>query len=380
MTDSSAQAPRIEQRAAIKRAALVEKLVASGDLTTAAWREAFAAVPRHVFVPRYLTQPHYQLVDGANPDQHDEWLDAVYADRTLITAQVGGMPTSSGTMPSLVAYILEHLDIADGHKVVQVGTGTGYTAALLAQRLGDDAVVSIDIDPDLSAQARERLAATGHRPLVLTGNGADGHPPLAPYDRIVATCAIGAVPPAWPAQTRRGGIILAPLAAGFARLTVHDPHTAEGAFLDSPAYFMPLRPGPTPDLPDDPPPRSQNAPGDARPTELSSQHTIWNNDFRFYLSLHAPELAFGRHGPTLDHATVYHPDGSTARLDPTDSGPSLVTQAGPRRLWDQLESTHKTWEHLGKPSRERYRIILTPQRQSIWLDHPDSGRTWQLPL
>ncbi|MGH3915986.1 MAG: rRNA adenine N-6-methyltransferase family protein, partial [Pseudonocardiaceae bacterium] len=86
----------------------------------------------------------------------DTWLNRVYSDSTLVVqrrlAREGGvaaLPTSSSTMPSLMIDMLEALDVREGHRVLEIGTGTGYNCALLAHRLGGDNVVSIDLDPTL---------------------------------------------------------------------------------------------------------------------------------------------------------------------------------------------------------------------------------------
>src|SRR5262249_60681651 len=86
--------------------------------------------------------------------------------------------------------------------------GTGYNAALLAARLGDTQVFSVELRPDLTEAARQRLADTGYHPTLVTRDGAEGLAEHAPYDRIIATCAVPAVPPAWLAQTAPDGLIL----------------------------------------------------------------------------------------------------------------------------------------------------------------------------
>jgi SAM-dependent methyltransferase len=91
--------------------------------------------------------------------------------------------TSSSTMPSLMARMLEALDVRDGHRVLEIGTGTGYNAALLCHRLGPRNVVSIDIDPTLVAAARSRLADLGYHPTLVAGDGTTGAVQHGPYDR-----------------------------------------------------------------------------------------------------------------------------------------------------------------------------------------------------
>jgi protein-L-isoaspartate O-methyltransferase len=96
-----------------------------------------------------------------------------------------------------MAHMLNSLNIHTGHTVLEIGTGTGYNAALLCHRLGDTQVTSIDIDPDLVADTRLRLATLGYHSTLLAGDGTHGAIDNAPYDRVIATCAVPAIPPAW---------------------------------------------------------------------------------------------------------------------------------------------------------------------------------------
>lgn len=244
---------------------LAEKLTAAGDLRTRPWREAFTTTWRHLFVPRYFHcenpggwPARWRAVSGADPADHGEWLDAVYSDQTLITdltdqlipSALGGgahpVATSSSTLPSLMLRMLEDLDVRDGMRVLEIGTGTGYNAALLSRRLGDEHVTSIDIDPDLVTLARQRLALCGLHPRLAAADGEGGWLPGAPYDRVIATCGVDRIPLAWVEQTRPGGKIMAnlpgPIMRGaLALLDVDDDGTAAGPFLSGYASFMALR-------------------------------------------------------------------------------------------------------------------------------------------
>lgn len=159
--------------------ALANELEAKGHLTDSKWRPAVKAVPRHVFVPRFYDDDRTR-VDGAAPAQHDCWLSAVYSDVSLITQRTQlpdievDWPTSASSMPNLMVDMLELLSVADGHRVLEIGTDTGYNAALLSHRLGAANVTSIDLDPSLVADARERLANIGYRPHLVTGDGTHG--------------------------------------------------------------------------------------------------------------------------------------------------------------------------------------------------------------
>lgn len=104
--------------------------------------------------------------------------------------------------------MLETLDVRDGERILEIGTGTGYNAALLAHRLGDDNVFSLDIDSELVDTARQRLARIGRHPHLAAGDGAEGWPPHAPYHRILCTCAVRCIPAAWYDQLTPGGQLL----------------------------------------------------------------------------------------------------------------------------------------------------------------------------
>ncbi|MEK8171377.1 methyltransferase domain-containing protein [Streptomyces sp. M19] len=119
-------------------------------------------------------------------------------------------PSSSASAPGPVVRMLEDAQLADGMRVLEIGTGTGFHAGLLCARLGDRQVVTVDIDGALVDRARAALVRAGHAPTVRHADGAAGWPREAPYDRIISTCAIRHVPPAWLAQTRTGGRILTP--------------------------------------------------------------------------------------------------------------------------------------------------------------------------
>lgn len=157
-----------------------------------------------------------------------------------------GVPTSSSSDPGLMATMLEALEACDDHKILEIGTGTGYQAALMCQRLSDTQVTSIEIDAGLADTARGRIAELGHAPTIVAGDGAAGVPDRAPFDRIIATVAAPGVPNAWLAQTRPGGKILLNLysqlgGGALLLLTVAGPRHAEGHFLESYGGFMPLR-------------------------------------------------------------------------------------------------------------------------------------------
>ncbi|WP_455354417.1 methyltransferase domain-containing protein [Streptomyces sp. SYSU K217416] len=305
-------------------AALVREIVATGALSDPAWRAAFAAVPRHLFVPYYYVgRPGgYERLWGEDPDpeQRVRWLNGAYADTPIATRVRDGELVSSSSQPSLMARMLNELKVRDGDVVLEIGAGTGYNAALLCHRLGDSLVTTVDLDPEITESARHHLAAAGYHPAVVTGDGARGCSSRAPFDRIIATCTLPAVPHAWLGQCRPGARILAPLSTGLIALRVQDANSAEGRFLHTSAYFVPLR-GAASGLV---PPYVGGLP----------RHALENELFRFLLTLTA------------------------GTLDPHEA--------------------LSLWRRENRPGRERFGVTVTATSQWAWLDDPQGPYAWPL--
>jgi protein-L-isoaspartate(D-aspartate) O-methyltransferase len=227
-------------------------------------RDALAAVPRQLFVPDEIFVPGDTgwLVPLRRSDDPERWQQYVAADDAVVTrtdfdpalpAELrdvatgrGVEATSSSSAPFIMERLINALDLEHGMRVLEIGTGTGYNAAVLAYLLGAENIVSIEIDSEAAAHARTALKKAGYPVQVVTGDGEDGYPHGAPYDRIIATASARTVPMTWIQQTRPGGMILVPWAPTFhpdwplCRLTVSPAGTAEGRFI-GPSPFMPLR-------------------------------------------------------------------------------------------------------------------------------------------
>src|SRR5437763_1894729 len=237
---------------------LAEHLAAELDVSKE-WRSAFAAIPRHLFVPRIFTNHPgrgWCAVDHTDSD----YLDLVYSDEALITqldcdpevwekirrddVYLGGHVTSSSSTPSLMAAMLDALDVAPGMNVLEVGTGTGYNEAIMCHRLGAKHVTTVDVDPRLVELARERLTGLGYQPATAVTN-AVVEVPGGPYDRIITTVGVHRIPRQWLSAVEPGGLILANLYSDLASnalfaLSVHDNGTASGQ-APTGGYFMPTR-------------------------------------------------------------------------------------------------------------------------------------------
>ncbi|MGH3824465.1 MAG: methyltransferase domain-containing protein [Pseudonocardiaceae bacterium] len=379
--------------------ALVAALEAEGALSDPAWRRAFAATPRHLFVPCFLehTNGIEGVVDGADPAQRNRWLEQVYSDTNLVTqirasgvnGYGGRRPTSSSSMPSIMAWMLHALDLTDGQRVLEIGTGTGYNAAVLCHRLGDANVVSIDIDPELVEQARRHLAALDYAPTLATGDGAAGVPDAAPYDAILATAAVDHIPAAWIEQLRTGGIIVADLRGSFSgamiRLSKSDDDTVEGRCLSYDAAFMPmrrelsypLRQGASSPLVMD----RRNPQRGA--TSTDPRVVFDSRGLRFLVELQLAGTYFDLFVGEAE-VVVTAADGSWAAvaLTAAEDGMHAVSQAGPRRLWDSVETAITAWKHAGKPDIDAFGITARAKRgdQRVWLGDPELGYAWPLPI
>lgn len=141
MVSTTTPIPVDDSRARALAVRLADELFELGAIRSLEWQCVFARGPRHVFVPRfYQRSPEgWQMVDGTDVEKRSDWLDQVYSNKVLVTALDGdlsGQPISSSTEPGLMASMLELLDVQDHHRVLEIGTGTGYNAALLCERLG----------------------------------------------------------------------------------------------------------------------------------------------------------------------------------------------------------------------------------------------------
>lgn len=167
----------------------------NGGALPAPVEAAVRAVPREAFLP-------------GTP------LADVYGSGPVVTHRdAHGVATSSASAPGIVAAMLAQLNVRPGHRIREIGAGTGYNAALLDCLVGPSGkVTTVELDPVIAAEAREALAATGHeRVTVVAGDGEDGHPPGAPYDRVIVTVGAWELPAAWAAQLAPDGLLVAPL-------------------------------------------------------------------------------------------------------------------------------------------------------------------------
>jgi methyltransferase of ATP-grasp peptide maturase system len=353
-----------------------------------AWRDALSAVPRELFLDDVVLRPvgaRWEPVDRQAAGE-EEWLRLVYQDRTSVTQVDGvaaadvsgplsGNPTSSSTLPSLIVRMLDLADIREGDKVLEIGTGTGYSTALLCHRLGDKAVYS-EYDARLATAAAGHIHAAGYSPTLITGDGLAGHRDGADYDAIVATCAVRHIPPAWLYQVRGGGTVTATvsgwmLASGLIRLTVDDDGTASGRFAGDQIGHMLARPHERP-----PRPTYYQRPGEVRPTRFNpGLLDDWTG--RWVAQLAAPSAELMRLGDgviLVDVAT-----GSQSWTE-TDGAGWQVHQHSPLRLWDAVEDALATWQGAGAPPQSEFGMTVDGDgTQRVWIGET-TGPGWNLPV
>ncbi len=373
---------------------LTATLSAAGALPET-WITAFTEVDRAGFIPARIwfddedgrTQP----VD--RDSEPDRWRSAVYSDEPIVTQLDDGATvwpatsnaaTSSASQPSMVLSMLDALDVQYGQKVLEIGTGTGYNTALLAHRVGEQLVTSIEVDPALTEQARANLKTAGYAPTVVCADGAAGWSGTAPFDRIICTAAViaGHLPYAWVEQTRPGGLILTPWGTAYhngalVRLCVHDDGTATGRVIGN-AAFMRLREQRTP--------FGQvgrlGALVDASSTAVESTTSVppgdvATGDGAFSIGLHLPDVQCGvfpeddgRYEVLLYHVATDSVASVQVTPQATADGRYPVRQHGPRKLWDEVDNAYRWWVAHGIPGRTRYGLTITPTGQHLWFDEP----------
>jgi protein-L-isoaspartate O-methyltransferase len=266
-------------------------------------------------------------------------------------------------------------------RVLEVGTGTGYNAALLCWLAGQENVTTVDHSERLTAAARTRLNNLGLAPVVKRADGAEGAPERAPFDRIIATCSVRRIPAAWLDQCATGGIMVVPvkgtLAGGMlARLKKLPDGTAAGHILHTPAAFMPLLSGgqgkaKLPEL----------ASGPQRDSPLSGR-VLDDWTFSFFAQLHMGTSIIRDYQSEDDGShvtTLFDPlDDSCARVDDhgkRSSGATVMT-SGSRDLWALVERAHEHWLALNRPRREWFTIRASTKKQTVAYTAP-SGQTSQ---
>ncbi len=208
---------------------LVDALKANGELHDPNVEAAFLAIPRHAFLP-------------------DMPLEQAYANQSvLLKRQSDGSVISTISQPSMIAQMLEQLELAPGLNVLEIGTATGYNAALIAHIVGSEGrVTSVEMESDLIETAARNLQRVQMRASVsiVPGDGAAGYAPRASYDRIISTANVYDIPPAWERQLKPAGVLVTPIWLEALQVSAAFRHEPGGTFYSEknlPCWFVHLR-------------------------------------------------------------------------------------------------------------------------------------------
>jgi methyltransferase of ATP-grasp peptide maturase system len=377
------------------RRALAERLHSRGELRTQAFRAAVESVPRERFLgPGVFLPTGDSRWEPVTPDRIGPaaWTDLAYSDQSLVTqldgsltaadvdGPVSGFPTSSSTVPGTVVSMLEDLAVDDGMNVLEIGTGTGYSTALLCARLGEDKVTSIEVDSSVAARADAALEAVGYSTWTVTGDGLLGHPLRAPYDRVIATCAVRRIPYAWVRQTRPGGVILAtvgawPYGTGLARLTVGEDGAAAGSVIGR-ASFMPARAHALEPLSGDFAARAAYADTE-RPARLSPDVLDeWVPAFLAQLAAPGTRMVRAVKGDGGTVVYLFDTDRESFAALTADGSRWTVRQGGPVAVWDAVEQAITAWQDAGRPGIDTVRMRVTSRLHTYEIPGT-SGLHWE---
>lgn len=343
-------------------AAFVQEMEGKRCLEPEWLREALYRVPRHLFIERYCESREdgrWVTVDPADPAE--EHLNAIYTDRGLMIRDVPNH--SAASQPALVLLMLRYLGVEEGQRVLEIGTGSGWNAGLLAHRVAEDGSVhSMDLQDDLVEKAREHLRAAGFPGVQLrAGDGGYGWPEEAPFDRIVVTVGCPDIPPAWREQLADGGMLLVPFKIGgvgdpLLRLEKREGRlagrfvgysafmTLQGAFgLDTEDWLLaPWEP-------------SIEALLETAPQEVPVAEPV-SVDCLFYLRLAGMRfraLLDGKRKLGFPRRILYCPEWD-ALLSPVRKEPTVEVY-GDAGLGEAVAASVRAWIELGRPKFTDYR-------------------------
>ncbi|CAM5276534.1 protein-L-isoaspartate O-methyltransferase (plasmid) [Streptomyces viridifaciens] len=381
------------------RAAMVARLEESGELGSGPVREALLALPRQILMPQaYVrrsapdeTPPYWDLLDFSRPADREELLERLHSGDSVaiqhgseqILGRVpgprrGGVMTAMSSTMGMTADLLRQLDLQPGQRVPDVGTGAGVTAAIVCFVCGDEGVVTLDIDPHVTAAARDRLSALGYRPATVTGDGTAGWADAGPYDRMFVSFAVRRVPealveqlapggralmtlgtssPSWPGlaviERRQNGSVEAELRA------VEFGHRA-GAGFDRLFLCAAFRATITPD-------RGRTQRSRLAPPEDTARG-LW-------LALDHLYPGLVRHFGAED-LTVGAPEcGSWMRVRTVGHHRWDVTTSGPRDIWAEIQDVVGRWRAAGAPNVYRLHFDADGSQRAT---SPNGALTWQL--
>lgn len=340
---------------------------------------AFRRVPRHkflenIYVPTkdFSTRSGYRQIQTDPQHPTPEHLELIYSHRALLT-RIGpsGLPTSSTSMPGLIADMLELMNLKPGLKILEIGAGTGYNAALLSELVGDQSkVVSVDIQEDVVEQSQRLLSAAGYGDIkVIAKDGFFGVAEEAPFDRIVATVGLYDVSPHWAEQLADGGQMLLPIKQGGAcplfRIT-KDGNRLKGRAMGA-SGFMSVQGEMVPDADRPLSQREQESKSkvERKPGwDLGRRRQIRWDFFYFLTAADSRASLLPLPGADDDdgwtHWTYGLSEGGAAVIFAQDQLVLVGEAAQP--LLDRLDEIRGLWESSGRPKASDYEVEFIPKQ------------------
>ncbi len=339
-------------------------------------RAILDTVPRHAFAPDQLWawNGRDQYVSVERDRDPDGWADLVYAgpNDSTITQIVDGLPSSSLSCVAVVADMLDSLMLEPGHRVLEVGTGAGWNAGLLAARAGAGKVTSVEFDAELADTARAHLIEGGFDVAVHAGDGNAGWPAAAPYDRLIATYAVDEIPWTWIEQSVPGGRLVVPWGRlGHLALTVADDGKSATGWVQGLGMFMPSRgTGQGREYHairgDGPPDRAVQVERDLK--ALSDPHLV------FALRVSHPDIRITTETTDQGFTVQLHDGVSSWATALTDqAGTTAAYEGGIRHLLAEVEAGRRHWEARDTPALWDFGMTVTPDGQHLWAGTADAG-------
>lgn len=355
-----------------------DNLIRSGELQSDAVERAFRRVRRHRFLDHWyrLEASRLQAVwhrvdfDRDNPDM--EALSAIYSARSLVTGVDGYRPTTSTSDPRLTARMLELLNLEPGMRVLEIGTGTGYNAALLAETIGNPGdIFTVEIRESVAARARDALRDEGYAGIhVIHRDGALGAEEGAPFDRIEVTAGCTDIAPIWLEQLAPNGRLLVPIQHGHLHPLLQirradESRTAEASIvgkssfmsitgqLDGPNSWQSFLLGGVPQQPA----WTRGLPTQLPPCEGHPLADDEHRSFYFFLTLSSRELwqtnaGYGLADPLTGDIVVF----TSERCEGFTRG-----RGHGEWLHERLLRLLCAWDDLGRPKASDYEIEFIPR-------------------
>lgn len=333
---------------------------------------AFRAVPRHAFVPVFLhrsldegNQQHWRTI--SSEVDADEWLTEVYKNRPLtISLDQYGDPNSSSSQPDLMALMIQSVCLQPGSRVLEIGTGTGYNAAILGTLVGCHNVVTIDINEQLLAEAQarvERIVGPGMTFLHADGRSLPEQLSGGTFDAIMVTGSHDRIEPSWVKALAPGGHLVVNWKRSFANVMIEAEKIQSrliGRVAPYGGDFMALHDGAGLERGRSPyQPLGLVACSEFRPQLFEDR------DFGFFLQIKKPSLFYHRHRTR---------SGDLAYVVMESTGSRVlyffpVKIRGDASLWQEISQVSEQYEQLKRPSRSAFQLIVEEDGQMTFRYH-----------